>query len=105
MGLQEKYQPDGTIRKCKARFCVRGDKQIKGIDFFDTYTPIVSRPVVHLMLSLSILCDLETQQVDYSSTFAQAKIDDDVYIMLPDGFEAPIDGNNILKLCKTLNGL
>ena len=84
---------------------VRGEKQIKGIDFFHTYAPAVSWPVVCLMLTLSILCDLKTRQVNYSNAFAQAEIDDDVYIMLPDSFEAPINGNNILKLCKSLHRL
>ena len=84
---------------------VIGEKQIKGIDFFHTYAPAVSWPVVCLMLTLSILCDLKTRQVNYSNAFAQAEIDDDVYIMLPDSFEAPINGNNILKLCKSLHRL
>ncbi len=33
--------PDGLIKKFKARFCARGDQQIKGIDFFETYAPVV----------------------------------------------------------------
>ena len=33
--------PDGLVRKLKARFCVRGDKQIEGVDFFDTFAPVV----------------------------------------------------------------
>ncbi len=32
-----KRYPDGLIKKLKARFCARGDKQLEGIDFFDTY--------------------------------------------------------------------
>jgi len=68
-------------------------------------THVISWPVVHLMLALSVLCNLKTQQVNYSNTFAQAKIDDDVYIILPDRFKSPIDGNIILKLHKSLYGL
>ena len=37
-----KRYPDGTIRKLKARFCARGYLQIEGVDFFDTYAPVVS---------------------------------------------------------------
>ena len=33
--------PDGLVRKLKARFCVRGDIQIKGVNFFDTFAPVV----------------------------------------------------------------
>ena len=33
--------PDGLIKKFKARFCARGDMQLEGIDFFETYAPVV----------------------------------------------------------------
>ena len=79
---------------------MRGDQQIKGIDFFDSYAPVVSWPVVHLLLTLSILCNLKIQQVDYSSAFAEAEIDDEIYFMLPSGLNAPIVGNIVLKLQK-----
>ena len=36
-----KYFPDGMIKKFKAQFCARGDQQLKGIDFFETYAPIM----------------------------------------------------------------
>ncbi len=36
-----KQYPDGKIKKFKARSCARGDKQLKGIDFFETYAPVV----------------------------------------------------------------
>jgi len=34
-----KRYPDGLIKKFKAGFCVRGDQQVHGIDFFETYAP------------------------------------------------------------------
>jgi hypothetical protein len=34
--------PDGIIRKLKARFCARGDRQIEGLDFFETFAPLVA---------------------------------------------------------------
>ena len=36
-----KLFPDGSLRKCKARFCVRGDLQVEGVDFFETDAPVV----------------------------------------------------------------
>ena len=37
-----KRYPDGQVKKFKARFFAQGDKQIEGVDFFETYTPVVS---------------------------------------------------------------
>ena len=40
--FRKKRYPDGQIKSYKARFCVRGDQKIEGIDVFETYTPVVS---------------------------------------------------------------
>ena len=32
--------PDGIVRKLKARFCVRGDRQIEDVDYFETFAPV-----------------------------------------------------------------
>jgi hypothetical protein len=36
-----KWFPDGTVKKFKAHFCARGDRQKEGIDFFETWAPVV----------------------------------------------------------------
>jgi Reverse transcriptase (RNA-dependent DNA polymerase) len=68
---------DGSVRKLKARFCVRGDKQVEGINFFDTYAPVVNWQMVRLKLVLSIILGLYTKQVDYTAAFVHAPIDRD----------------------------
>jgi Reverse transcriptase (RNA-dependent DNA polymerase) len=69
--------PDGSIRKIKAQFCVRGDRQHKGIDYFETYAPVVNWQTVRLMLVLSVILGLATKQVDYTAAFVHAPIDKD----------------------------
>ena len=39
--LKLKRTHDGTPFKFKARYCVRGDLQIEGVDYFETYAPVV----------------------------------------------------------------
>jgi hypothetical protein len=93
--------PDGMVRKLKARFCCRGDKQIEGVDYFDTFAPVVNWTTVRLMLVLSLILGLSTTQVDYTAAFVHALIDKDpdwdtlteeerktrgVYINMPRGF-------------------
>ena len=46
--------PDGTVRKLKARFCVRGDRQIVGVDYFETFASVVQWATVRLLLILTM---------------------------------------------------
>ena len=103
--LKRKRFPDGRIRKYKARFCVRGDRQVFGLDFDETYAPVVQWSTVRLMFSLSLSLGLKTKQVDYSNAFVQADIDEEVYCELPQEFLGPDGGEYVLKLKKSLYGL
>jgi hypothetical protein len=112
-----KRYPDGRIRKFKARFCARGDRQIEGVDFFDTFAPVINWTSVRLLLILSAILGLSTKQVDYTAAFVHAPIDRDpnwesmsneekarsgVYLGMPRGFHQP---NKVLKLKRSLYGL
>jgi len=109
--------PDGAIRKFKARFCARGDRQIHGVDFFETFAPVVSWTTVRLLLILSLELGLATKQVDYTAAFVHAPVEkppnfdkmspeeqarQGVYIEMPRGFGKP---GKVLKLKKALYGL
>jgi hypothetical protein len=112
-----KRYPDGRIRKFKARFCARGDWQVKGIDFFDTFAPVINWTSVRLLLIPSAILGLSTKQVDYTASFVHAPIDKDpnwdsmspeeqahsgVYLHMPHGFHQP---GKVLKLKRLLYGL
>jgi hypothetical protein len=109
--------PDGTVRKLKAIFCVRGDRQKEGVDYFDTFAPVVSWHTVRLMLVLSVILNLATKQVDYTAAFVHAPIDippnyndmsedekqrTGVFVNMPRGFT---QARKVLKLQKSLYGL
>ena len=80
-----------SVRKLKARFCVRGDQQIEGVDFFDTYAPTVAWSTVRLLLILSVTLGLATKQVDYTLAFVHAELEDEVYVEMPRLFLQSLD--------------
>jgi hypothetical protein len=115
--FRRKVYPSGEVRKLKARFCARGDRQIYGVDFHDTFAPVVSWTTVRLLLILSAQLGLATRQVDYTAAFVHADIDlppdydrlskeeqdrCGVCVEVPRGFPSP---GNVLKLNKSLYGL
>jgi hypothetical protein len=73
--LRCKRLPDGMISKLKARFCARVDKQLEGVDFFETFAPVCNWQRVRSMLILSLIYDFSTLQVDYTAAFSQSDID------------------------------
>ena len=72
--LKRKLYSDGRIRKYKARFCVRGDKQVYGVDFDETYAPVVQWSTVQMLFTLALSLGLKTCQVDYSNAFVHADV-------------------------------
>ena len=103
--FRQKQTPDGCPTKKKARLCVRGDQMVQNVDYFESYSPVVQWSSVRLMLILSIVHGLETHQVDYVNAFAQAALDKDVYIEIPQGLEHANDEHCIFKLHKLLYGM
>jgi len=104
-----KRRPDGSFRKHKARFCVRGDlqkkmKETSGKEQPDTFAPVCSWTTVRLMLVLTTILGLQTQQTDFSNAFAQAKLPEPVYIEIPRDFGARTGDDMVLKLKRSLYG-
>mmetsp|Transcript_49248 Transcript_49248/g.50020 ORF Transcript_49248/g.50020 Transcript_49248/m.50020 type:complete len:249 (+) Transcript_49248:216-962(+) len=84
--LRCKRYSDGLIRKLKARYCARGFEKIEGLDYFKTHSPVVMWMSVCLLLVMSILLNLETSQINYTTAFVHAPIDCLVYVEAPVGF-------------------
>jgi hypothetical protein len=53
--LRCKRFPDGKIRKLKATFCSRADKQLEGVDFFETFAPVCNWQTVRIVLIFSLI--------------------------------------------------
>lgn len=98
-----KRAPDGTFKKFKARYCIRGDLQIGD---FETYAPVVQFSSVRLFLAWSLMFDWHTCAIDFSNAFIQAELKEPTFIHLPRGFTSTVgNGKACLKLRKSIYGL
>ena len=100
-----KRLPDGSPLKFKARYCVRGDLQKEGVDYFETYAPVVQWSTVRLLLTMILSNEWTTKQVDYTNAFAQATLEEQVYIEKPRGLSFKDKSDKVLHLIKSLYGL
>ena len=96
--------PDGLVKKFKARFCAQGDQQLEGIDFFETYAPVVQWTTVRLLLILEVLLDMKSKKGDITAAFLHADVShgEEIYVEMPQGFKQK---GKVLKLKRTLYGL
>lgn len=97
-----KRNRDGSLDKYKARLCGRGFSQRSGIDYHETYAPVMSSTSLRLILSLAATRGLRTKEFDVSSAFLTATMHEAVYIRAPDCMCLP--PGTLLRLRKSLYG-
>ena len=93
----------GNIIKFKARLVAKGYEQLKGTDFFDTFSPVARLTSIRTLQSLSALRGMCIHQMDVNTAFLNAIVNEDIYMYTPDGLTTP--PGHILKLNKALYGL
>ena len=74
LAFKLKHYPYGLIKKFKASLCARGDMQLEGIYFFETYAPVVQWTTVRLMLVLEVLLGIKYKQGDMTAVFLHADL-------------------------------
>ncbi|GJZ69477.1 putative ribonuclease H-like domain-containing protein, partial [Tanacetum coccineum] len=76
-----------------------------GIDYDEVFTPIARIEAIRLFLAYASFKDLMVNQMDVKSAFLYGKIEEEVYVCQPLGFEDPDFLDKIYKVEKALYGL
>ena len=78
--MKRKRDPGGAIIKWKARLCAHGGMQTKGINYWETYSPVVSWTTVRLVLILSLIMGWHMRSLDFVMAYPQADIKTDIFM-------------------------
>jgi hypothetical protein len=84
---RRKRRPEGSLKKYKARLCVNGSRQIQGIDYTESFAPVVQWSTIRMVNTLAAMHHLKGKQIDFRQTFPQTKLKEDIYLRFPAGFE------------------
>jgi hypothetical protein len=99
-----KYRADGSIERYKARLVAKGFTQQYGLDYTETFAPVVKYASLRAIIGIAAIEDWEIDQVDFVSAFLNPTLKEDIYMLQPEGF-AEGNPHQVLKLKRTLYGL
>jgi hypothetical protein len=102
--LKRKYDADGDQSRFKGRWVCKGFGQKEGIDYDETYAPVVKPATLRVLLAIVVHYNLECKQFDIVTAFLNALIEDHlkIYVEMPHGFEV---NGKVCLLKRALYGL
>ncbi|GKA49176.1 putative ribonuclease H-like domain-containing protein [Tanacetum coccineum] len=103
--FRNKKDERGIVIKNKARLVAQGYTQEEGIDYDEVFAPVARIEAIRLFLAYASFKDFVVYQMDVKSAFLYGKIEEEVYVCQPPGFEDPNFPDRVYKVEKALYGL
>ncbi|KAL3846133.1 hypothetical protein ACJIZ3_003536 [Penstemon smallii] len=102
-----KIKRDGNdqVERYRARLVVKGFAQKEGIDFNEIFSPVVRLTTVRVVLAMCATFDLYLEQLNVKTAFLHGDLEEEIYMLQPEGFEEKEKENLVWRLNKSLYGL
>ena len=89
----------------KSRLVAKGFKQTHGIDYDETFSPVVMLKFIRILLVIAAYYDYEIWKMDVKTAFLNGNLIEDVYMTQPEGFVDSKYPNRVCKLQRSIYGL
>ncbi|KAK1680072.1 hypothetical protein QYE76_040920 [Lolium multiflorum] len=103
--FKRKTDADGNITVYKARLVAKGFRQIQGVDYDETFSPVAKLKSVRILLAIAAFFDYEIWQMDVKTAFLNGDIEEELYMVQPKGFVDPKNADKVCKLQRSIYGL
>ena len=103
--FRNKQDENGVVVRNKARLVAQGYTQVEGLDFDETFAPVVRLEAISILLAYASAHNIKLYQMDVKSAFLNERIKKLAYVEEPPGLENPKKPNHVYKLSKALYGL
>ncbi|KAE8707942.1 hypothetical protein F3Y22_tig00110365pilonHSYRG00006 [Hibiscus syriacus] len=100
-----KRNGDDQVERYRARLVVKGYAQKEGIDFNEIFSPVVRLTTVRVVLAICATLNLHLEQLDVKTAFLHGNLEEEIYMLQPEGFEEDEKKNLVCRLNKSLYGL
>ncbi|GJU95683.1 putative ribonuclease H-like domain-containing protein [Tanacetum coccineum] len=102
---RNKKDERGVVVRNKARLVAQGHRQEEGIDYDEVFAPVARLEAIRIFLAFASYMGFIVYQMDVKSAFLYGKIDEEVYVSQPPGFQDPKNPKKVYKVVKALYGL
>ncbi|KAG8501627.1 hypothetical protein CXB51_004055 [Gossypium anomalum] len=103
--IERPLNADGSLNKLKARLVVKGFSQQYGLDYKETFVPVVRLDTIKLIIALAAQKQWIIYQLDVKSVFLNGFLEEEIYVEQPEEFKVPGEEHKVYKLKKALYGL
>ncbi|GJT25067.1 retrotransposon protein, putative, ty1-copia subclass [Tanacetum coccineum] len=103
--FKKKTDMDGAVYIFKARLVAKGFTQTYGVDYEETFSPVIDIRAIRILIAIAVYYDYEIWKMDVKTAFLNGHLSEEVYIEQPEGFVNPKYPNHVCKLKHSIYGL
>ncbi|GKB39355.1 retrotransposon protein, putative, ty1-copia subclass [Tanacetum coccineum] len=103
--FKKKTDMNGIVPTYKARLIAKGYTQLYGVDYEETFSLVADIRAIRVLISIAGFYDYKIWQMEVKTAFLNGYLDEDIYMVQPEGFVDPNHPRKVCKLQRSIYGL